>query len=155
MCFVLSSLRLHVVSDQGKSRTLFMLLCTHLYHRRCCVVHNVSCWCMSWCFYLVLESWMYSILLHQRFRAGPQPGSEKSTGESASKHGVLNQCRFDVGPASQTLAQHQNSIDSMSCVCWVAAEARSQEFTCVHFLFCLTVVTAYFSRRQLLLFALG
>ena len=30
---------------------------------------------------------------------------------------TLNQCCFDVGPASQTLAQHRNSIGSESRVC--------------------------------------
>ena len=35
-----------------------------------------------------------------------------------SKHKTLTQCCFDVGPPSTTLAQHQNNIGPMSCVCW-------------------------------------
>ena len=34
-----------------------------------------------------------------------------------SKHEILNQCWADVGPAAQTLGQHQPSIGSMSRVC--------------------------------------
>ena len=34
-----------------------------------------------------------------------------------SKYETLNQCCADVGPASQTLGQHQPSIGSMSRVC--------------------------------------
>ena len=30
-----------------------------------------------------------------------------------SKHGILTQCCFNVGPASQTLAQHKASIGAM------------------------------------------
>ena len=36
-----------------------------------------------------------------------------------SKHGAFNQCRFDVGPASTTLAQHQNNTGWSPRVCWV------------------------------------
>ena len=35
-----------------------------------------------------------------------------------SKHAILKQYCCDVGPASTTLAQHQNSIGSMILVCW-------------------------------------
>ena len=39
-----------------------------------------------------------------------------------SKHDTLNQCWFDIGPSSATLAQHQTSIVSMCRVCWVRWE---------------------------------
>ena len=35
-----------------------------------------------------------------------------------SKHDTLNQCWFNVGPASATLAQHYSSIGSMCRVFW-------------------------------------
>ena len=37
--------------------------------------------------------------------------------KDTSKHEILNQCWADVGPAAQTLGQHQPSIGSMSRVC--------------------------------------
>ena len=37
--------------------------------------------------------------------------------KDTSKHEIFNQCWADVGPAAQTLGQHQPSIGSMSRVC--------------------------------------
>ena len=45
-------------------------------------------------------------------------------------HETLNICCFNVGPASQTVGQHENNIGSMACVCWDAAmteQDRSEE----------------------------
>ena len=35
-----------------------------------------------------------------------------------SRHGTLNQCWFNVGPASQTMAQQDANIVSTSRACW-------------------------------------
>ena len=37
-----------------------------------------------------------------------------------SKHTAMNQCWVNVGPVSQTVAQHQPSIGSMYCICCVS-----------------------------------
>ena len=37
--------------------------------------------------------------------------------KNPSKHEIVNQCWADVGPAAQTLGQHQPSIGLMSRVC--------------------------------------
>ena len=47
-----------------------------------------------------------------------------------TKNETLNRSCFNVGPASQTLSQHQTSIGSMCVVCWVAR-------TCVLLSYCL------------------
>ena len=48
--------------------------------------------------------------------------------EDPSKHETLNQCWADVGPAAQTLGQHQPSIGSMSCVCRDGVVSSSHSF---------------------------
>ena len=42
-----------------------------------------------------------------------------------SKHEALNQCWFNVGPASQTVGQQWPSIGSIYCVCWECWQAIS------------------------------
>ena len=37
----------------------------------------------------------------------------------SKRHKTLNQCWFNVGPASQTVDEHYTNIDSTSCVRWV------------------------------------
>ena len=48
--------------------------------------------------------------------------------QTPSKHETLNQYWFHVGPASQTVAQHETSIGSTFRVCWVTLNVHFLSF---------------------------
>ena len=45
-------------------------------------------------------------------------GGRMSSITAPSTHETLNQCCFNIGPSSSTLAQHYSNIEPTSRVCW-------------------------------------
>ena len=59
--------------------------------------------------------------------AAPLSHTSKLDRPQANKR-QLNHCWFDVGPTSQTVAQHQTNIGSTSPVCWVTASIKNNSW---------------------------
>ena len=113
-------------------------------------VHPVLVWCWSTVYDTSTTLGMRLVSTGQPAccdfsRSGSTGGTSESTGVNRliwgpTQHKTLNQCCFNVGPASKTVYQRKTNIDSSFCVCCAGPfQWRGQtwrRFFCLFFSVC-------------------
>ena len=85
---------------------------------------QVSSYCCLPLHYYYYSAWLKKMHVKQLNKTHNKDVFKTNTHPQSSKHETLSHCCFHVGLASQTLAQHWNSIGSTSRVCWASLGHR-------------------------------